>query len=226
MSRMAVLFLAFVIPTITSAAGDVWPSAAAKPGAKLVVMDVDGRTHTGRLLEWAAGGLAIQTQSGRAEIARERVALIRAPGPLGNMQTVFAPWMNLAQVPSGHPVRVIRTMGLPVSGTSFGIMEDGVQLTRGRKIVFIRKDEIRKVRIQVMGKTGIGKKVGAATGAATGFVAAMFLLAAALQTGNVGGDFSELGETLDFFEAGGGKAGGALDRLFDQYQTIYVSPRK
>lgn len=226
MSRMAVLLLAAVLPTITSAAEDPWASAAVKPGVKVVVMDAKGHTHRGRLLEWTAGSVALQTETGRAEIARERVALIRAPGPLGNLQTVFAPWENLAQVSSGHPVRVIRTAGLPVSGAFFGIMEDGVQLTRGRKIVFIRRDEIRKVRIQVRSKTAIGRKLGATTGATTGFVAAMLLLAAALQSGNMGGDFRELGETLEFFERGGEKTGGALDRLFDEYQTIYVSQRK
>ncbi len=220
MRRIILLLLAVVLPTIAPAAEDAWASAAVKPGVKVVVMDANGRTHTGPLLEWTAERVALQTATERVEIAREQVALIRAPGPLGNLQTVYAPWENLGQVPSGHAIRVVQATGLPVDGAMSGITEYGVNLTRGCKTVFVHRRDIRKVGILVKNNAETGLKVGATTGAVAGLVT---IVAAASQSGG-GGDGA--GELVALGALGGGKAGEALGRLFDEYQTIYVSRRK
>lgn len=220
MSRLAVVFFAVVLATATLAADEPWASAAVKPGMKVVVMDACGCAYRGRLLEWDAEAVALETEAGRVEIAREQVALIRAPGPLGNLQTVYAPWANLMQVPAGHPIRIVRAEGLPVNGEVFAIRDDGIQVTRGRKLDFIGRDEIRKVKILARSKTDIGYKVGASTG----FVAAILALMAGATQGAGLGPGTE--DALQSIIEDGGKAGATLDRLFDEYQTIYLAQRK
>lgn len=160
----------------------------------------------------------VKTTAERVDIARASVAVVRAAGPLGDLHTVYAPWENLSHLSAGQAIRVIRTGGMQVSGTLADITEEGITVARPGKKVFVERGRIRKVRILVKSRAGTGYNVGAAVG----FFAAFAALAAAISQGNLPECDAGI---LEVTALGGGKASETLVRLFDEYQTIYVSAR-
>lgn len=100
-----------------------------------------------------------------------------------------------------------------------GSTEEGITLARRGKTMFVMRSHIRKERILV--KSGAEK--GLTVGATTGFLAVLVVLVAAASQG---ASLEGADQILEVTAFGGGKAGQALASLFDQYQTIYLSPRK
>ena len=211
--------LALALASAATASADVWATLAPKPGTKLVVMDVDGHVEKGRLLEWTTEAVAIQTETGRVDLSAEAVSVIRAAGPLGDFHTVYAPWENVGRLPAWQKIRVVRSKGMPVDGRLSRGTEEGITVARpGGKTVFVTRGDIRKVRILLKSGAETGFQIGASTGFLVAFA---MLVAVASQGGEMGGAEG----TPELLALGGGKAGQALASLFDQYQTIYLSPR-
>jgi hypothetical protein len=151
---------------------------AAKPGAKVSIMGVDGRLHRGSLLEWNSDAVTIRAAEERVELAHDSIAIIRAAGPLGDYHTIYAPWTNLRSLSRGQRIRVVRTNWSQVNGTFEESQVGGVTLLRHGKPLFVPRAKIRKVRILVKSNAEKGFQVGASVG----FVATLAMAASQGET--------------------------------------------
>lgn len=201
-----------------------WTTALSKPGTKLAVMTLDGHFHKGPLEACTPEGLSLKTVGGIVQLLKHEVAVLRSPGPFGDYQTVYAPWTNLQPLAGGEEVRVVFHDLSDHHGVLMRVEADGITIMRKSREEFIDRARIRKVRVLV--KRERDKAV--AVGQTVGFLLALASLAAAL-SGAGGGSYEIPDGSTDMLEVAGvagGKAGHEIGRMFDQYQTIYVTPRK
>jgi hypothetical protein len=210
------ILLCFSVPVV---ADDAWMDRARKPGTKVVVMEVAGRLHRGRVLEWNPQSVILKTDTTAVTIPREDVAVIRAAGPFDGFHTIYAPWENLDRLPSQLKVWVYRTDALPVNGVLLETGEDSITVDSFDKTRRIERRRITKVRAFLKSHRNEGAQVGAAIG----FFAVLAAMAGAASQGQ---SMDGAGEVLDFIVGASGKAGEGVGTLFDEYQTVYVTARR
>jgi len=199
---------------------DPWLELKLTPRTKVVVVDVDGKLREGLLRQLTAESVVLDTEAEPTTLSREQVAVIRRAGAFDNLQTVYAPWDNIARIGYGQRVRVYRSGGLMVEGTLAARTAEGLRVESWDKTRFIEKGKIRKVRVLIKGHDDTGAKIGAAIGFLAG-VAAL----AAIASGGGSGEICDPTGGLVGGAALGGMAGDGIATLFDEYQTIYVSKR-
>lgn len=214
---------ALTFPLAADGPGYCWSPEIRKAGSKLALMTLDGSLFKGAMVECTPEVLSLKSELGIRQAIRNEVAVVRLKGPMGDYKTVYAPWSNLSKIAMGEQVRVVFHDLSDHHGVLREVRDDGISILRKGNLEFIERPGIKKVRILVRSNRDAGIK----TGSTIGFLLALASMGAAM-SGAGGGSFDPSGgaEMLELSGEAGAAAGEAVARMFDEYQTIYVSPAR
>ena len=218
LSIPALLLLAAFQPE-TAPREDEWIKAAKKAGTALVLVTREGEVHKGKLVKWTPEEISLGEKEAVA-VDRQTIAVIRAADAFGNFHTVYAPWENVAGIQIGDKVRVVKKNLVLVDGELVNRSEQGITIRQWNHNVLVPRDKISKVRVIFKSQEKLGAEIGSA-------VTLLGIIALAIAAGGAGAQMADVeGDQLTGVAMLGGEAGKFVGSWFNQYQTVYIAPRK